>query len=633
MTEYFSLQKAHRQAIADRKIIMDQVTALAAQTARLERERQTQQAVLEQLQADTATCEAHLHQLQGYMYYREAMQAEMVDDDRPYELLADRQRQLLSQLEGCHANRGRIETELSNAAAAVNRLEKEIAALREESENRLDEQLVYPDNGLAEEERLRREKKERERAVRLAREAFSQCQQSASKALGAWETEKKRYDRKYEQMVTFEGELTDIRRTLEAQQQALYLQQRDGQQAADGNRQESERLQQLIQLMDRKNERLQFAVDAVEAIVLAEEWQQADAQKLTQAIEPQLQAADQLFSVLDEKRQTSLQKKDEFIRYCETRIREEKMRRRVTDGIRAKQGYEAFVDWKDTITNNIHQIIGLAESERKEHYEHIERMVEHMALYLKEVCRGLVELAAKTRIKVGDGSKDIYSIHIPAWKEAEARSVIRGYLNDITLKLDTADYQDDTQHEDSVKIKKELQRLLRTQQIMNRVLGDNAVKVKCRKATSARLFSERPYSWEESNHWSGGEMWSKNMALFLGCLNYLSEKRCHVKREKYNNCVVLADNPFGKASSDHVLDPVFFIAKELGFQLIALTAHEDGNFIRKYFPVVYSCRFANIAGQKGKVLQPEKEIKTAAFEELKPENLARLDDYEEIGLF
>ena len=123
------------------------------------------------------------------------------------------------------------------------------------------------------------------------------------------------------------------------------------------------------------------------------------------------------------------------------------------------------------------------------------------------------------------------------------------------------------------------------------------------------------------------------MALFLGCLNYLSEKHCHVKRTKYNNRVVLADNPFGKASSDHVLDPVFFIAKELGFQLIALTAHEDGNFIRKYFPVVYSCRFANIAGQKSQVLQPEQEIKTAAFEELKPENLARLDDYEEIGLF
>ena len=80
------------------------------------------------------------------------------------------------------------------------------------------------------------------------------------------------------------------------------------------------------------------------------------------------------------------------------------------------------------------------------------------------------------------------------------------------------------------------------------------------------------------------------MALFLGCLNYLSEKRCHLRR--YNTRVVIADNPFGKASSDHVLDPVFFISEQLGFQILALTAHEDGSFVRKYFPIVYSCRFA-----------------------------------------
>ena len=123
------------------------------------------------------------------------------------------------------------------------------------------------------------------------------------------------------------------------------------------------------------------------------------------------------------------------------------------------------------------------------------------------------------------------------------------------------------------------------------------------------------------------------MALFLGCLSYLSEKRCHVRRAKYNTRVVVADNPFGKASSDHVLDPVFFIARQLGFQIIALTAHQDGNFIRKYFPVVYSCRFADMENTKGRVLVPEKEIKTAFFEEEHPSSLARLDEYEEVGLF
>ena len=111
------------------------------------------------------------------------------------------------------------------------------------------------------------------------------------------------------------------------------------------------------------------------------------------------------------------------------------------------------------------------------------------------------------------------------------------------------------------------------------------------------------------------------MALFLGCRSYLSEKRCHVRRTKHNNRVVVADNPFGKASSDHVLEPVFYIAQQLGFQIIALTAHQEGNFIRKYFPVVYSCRFAELAKGQGKVLQPERVIETAFLEEKQPTRL------------
>ncbi|MCI7200411.1 hypothetical protein [Megasphaera elsdenii] len=57
------------------------------------------------------------------------------------------------------------------------------------------------------------------------------------------------------------------------------------------------------------------------------------------------------------------------------------------------------------------------------------------------------------------------------------------------------------------------------------------------------------------------------------------------------------------------------------------------NILRKYFPVVYSCRFAEMANKKGKVLVPDKEIKTAFFEEHHPESLARLDEYEQLGLF
>ncbi len=309
------------------------------------------------------------------------------------------------------------------------------------------------------------------------------------------------------------------------------------------------------------------------------------------------------------------------------------MRRHIVDGIRNKETYEEFLTWKQKSTDDMQKIITICESEREEHYTHIEHMISFIASHLQEICKGLVEIAAKTRIKVNAGTKQIYSVYVPEWKDSENRIAIREYLNSITDWLESAEYKDESGREDTKKIRQALEKFLRTQQILSRILGSSTIKVKCRKATSAELFADRPYSWEASNKWSGGEMWSKNMALFLGCLNYLAEKRCHIKKAAYNTRVVIADNPFGKASSDHILDPVFFIAQQLGFQIIALTAHEDGNFIRKYFPVVYSCRFANLANGKGSVLQPEKEIRTAFFEEHHPESLVRLNEYEEIGLF
>lgn len=314
-------------------------------------------------------------------------------------------------------------------------------------------------------------------------------------------------------------------------------------------------------------------------------------------------------------------------------IRNERVRRQVVEGIRKKQGYLAFAAWKNDMADNIGKIISLSESERQEHFRHIEHMVDRMASYIREICHGLVELMGKTRVKAGEAYKNIFSIHIADWEEHQGRTSIRNCLNSLTEKLESQEFFLDNGQEDAEKINKYLSGQLGTRRILLCVLGNNnnAIRIRCHKAISAGRLSERTYTWEESNRWSGGEMWSKNMALFLGCLNYLSEKRCPVMRTKFNNRVVVADNPFGKASSEHVLDPVFYIARQLGFQLIALTAHEDGSFIRKYFPVVYSCRFASLSQGRGQVLRPVMELKSAYLEEKSPGSLERLmeNDYQQ----
>lgn len=52
----------------------------------------------------------------------------------------------------------------------------------------------------------------------------------------------------------------------------------------------------------------------------------------------------------------------------------------------------------------------------------------------------------------------------------------------------------------------------------------------------------------------------------------MAQKRYTLVKQKNKSRTVILDNPLGQASSDHVLEPVFYIAEKLGFQVIALTA-------------------------------------------------------------
>lgn len=123
------------------------------------------------------------------------------------------------------------------------------------------------------------------------------------------------------------------------------------------------------------------------------------------------------------------------------------------------------------------------------------------------------------------------------------------------------------------------------------------------------------------------------MTLFLGLLNYVAEKKDHIPKNLKRHRAVILDNPFGKASSDHVLNPVFFIAEQLGFQIIALTAHAEGKFLQDYFPVIYSLRLRSARDAGKQVMTKEKWLHSAYFQDHEPETLERLAETEQMSLF
>ena len=101
-------------------------------------------------------------------------------------------------------------------------------------------------------------------------------------------------------------------------------------------------------------------------------------------------------------------------------------------------------------------------------------------------------------------------------------------------------------------------------------------------------------AWESVPKWSGGEKFTAYFMMLVTLLSYLRAKRVP---EYASGKVLIADNPFGRASSPHLLEIVFGLAQETETQMICLTALRE-RAIYDNFPVVYSLKLRRAQGRQ-----------------------------------
>ncbi|WPK10298.1 hypothetical protein R6U77_10155 [Lysinibacillus louembei] len=334
---------------------------------------------------------------------------------------------------------------------------------------------------------------------------------------------------------------------------------------------------------------------------------------------------------LQSQQQMMDKEKQQFRQFCTT-LQDHKLSKVTMDGIENHHTYKAIMEHQQLINQTIQQAIHLADAAIQEYDKDQQQIIQYAVQQLVRIRHNLLEIPKKTRIRTENETKYMYQFIIPEWEEHEAKDAIRDYINWILTTLEQDKYRDEYGNEDVASIRKFLEKHLQTVPLLHQVLGNKKMQVKCRKVESERQISSNFYSWEQSNKWSGGESWSKNMALYLGILKFIAEKSGGPMNTKRNRALIL-DNPFGKASSDHVLSPVFYIAEQLGFQMIALTAHAEGKYIADYFPVVYSCRLRSVRNASHQVVQKEQQLNKAFFADNQPEALHYVGERKQMTLF
>ncbi|RRD94165.1 hypothetical protein EII17_09405 [Clostridiales bacterium COT073_COT-073] len=277
--------------------------------------------------------------------------------------------------------------------------------------------------------------------------------------------------------------------------------------------------------------------------------------------------------------------------FCRKNIEDPRLLQNCIDSIANCHNYEELLHVQDKISFGLKRSIEMTEENMRQSEEDLQTFLSHLSGFCLRLLEEIHDIQYKTRVVTQSGSQLVFEFVIPKLENEAIKKILRNYIEEIIQKYDRfSGEENETSAKEEIQREKKalLSRDFNSAQLIWKALGDESIRIKCRKVNDRTELSKNLFDWETSQRWSGGEGWSKNMALFLAILNYIEEKKYIPENEGKIGRTVVLDNPFGKASSRYVLEPVFYIAKKLGYQIIALTAHAEGKFISDFFPVVYS---------------------------------------------
>ncbi len=633
--EYFLQKNEKEKALKELRLQKEKIAGFDKELNKLKSEEQSLNEIIEELNTFINENKMGLFRLQGQDLYLEVRNVSPLPARSTLELLRRERRDIQSRLRQQQAGREQLESEIMRYESEIQSSDADLKSVQSKAHKEIDPGAEFPIGGEEMIQRLggfiRKLRDERDHLQNRVNEVSRQIVAQEAQI----ETKISFFSEKYpnQELDRFSDDLESVREKLLLEEETFLQKKKWLENEELRLRQAIDQLNQACNLLEKKNERYQFNHSSIKKAELSEE------ERMSFPYDPVNVAQRRISSMEKAAHQELAQferlnsEKEKFKQFCQQKIQDIRLREKAISGIENKREYHDVQEWAQRMSASIANGIRLLEEDLRGHDEQLQHFIVQIHDHLKKVAVELLSIPKKTSVKVDNYWKPIYSFTVPEWKDEFGKQAIRSHIDWMLTQLDSERFKDQEGKEDFGKMKKWIFTSLQTKQLLHIVMGNDTIKVKCRKVSNDGKVSGALTSWEESNKWSGGEKWSKNMTLFLGILNYLAEKRQHIVRNGKRFRTVIMDNPFGKASSEHVLDPVFFIAEQLGFQLIALTALAEGKFIRDYFPIVYSCRLRESVTGDASIMTKEREIKQAYFRDHDPYALLRLSEHEQLSLF
>jgi len=612
---------------------LEKIPFLAAEQDRIQQQKRRAEEKNQELQNELVTVAADLRHLQGQTLYKEVAATFPIVGDRGRSLLEAERQDLLDALHQKQKGRQHLEDRLAQARRAKEQDEEQLAIKLRSCDVPIIEDMLFPPDGEREIDSLLQQIADLKQILKRLDPGLKQAEKNEAVARDRFDTRNKAFYEKYPERVAFSKPLVVVQEELQQEYEELRIRQ-DYLNGQESNLQtERNRFSEAQAELDKKDERYEYLSEKVIAVELPSAVLQDFSYQTTGIVNQYIIKLQEEQDRVNQLREVLLLQKRRLELFCQEEIKDIRLRRKVLYGLELRDNYQEVLDWQSRLGQRIALAIRHAEDDMREHDRELQQFINYLHNYLQTMAGELRIIPRKTRVKVEEDWKDIFLFEVPDWDEQEGKSELRRHVDWMISQIESDQYKDDSGNEDYARLHRDIEKWLRPQQLLRNVMKEKNIKVRCRKVTADGKVSSHPSPWESSNQWSGGEKWSKNMALFLGIQNYLAEKRQAINPGIKRNRAVILDNPFGKASSEHVLDPVFFIAEHLGFQILALTALAEGSFVRDYFPIVYSCRLRPSTSADKYIMDTHQEIRHAYFQDHEPEALRRLGEQKQLELF
>lgn len=630
--EYFIKNNKNKKLIIDIKKLKNEIEILEIEIKKIQSDIKYKQDFVEELKTEYKEADFNKRIISEREFYDETKANTPKSSNKSIGALVQLRKNLKDKLDNKQKNRKSIENELNERIKRIKTLNGDLENYKNELDFHIDDSF----NDVISEDELKRlikEIRELKKILETKKNEYDNARDSYKDGENTYKVKINDYNEIYENLITFDKALEEVEELLSKEKKVLEEKSQKLQVEEKRLNEEKTELDEVTKKLEYCNAGYPFLNEAIKEIELNEEIKNNFSYKRKEIVDKISNHLTKVQKQSDAKFEETKEQREKFLNFCENEILDVKLKKMAVDGVNYRKSYKDIIEWQNIMSERINRTIELLERDMREHDEEMKQFINHLHSYLVIMAQELKAIPKKTKIKIEENWKEIYLFSVPDWNEKDGKLELYNHINWILKKLEGEEYRDENGVENQEKVKKSIEKWLQSKQLLPIVMNHKKITVKCRKVTNDGKMSSMPFSWEESNSWSGGEKWSKNMALFLGILNYVAEKRKQIIPLKSHYRTVIVDNPFGKASSEHVLDPVFFIAEQLGFQIIALTAHAEGKFIRTYFPIVYSCKLRSSENGNSQILINEREIKKAFLKDADSEKLERLGQVNQIMMF